>query len=163
MREQARNLPEQEVVMPADSPSSNVSPHVTRSVRFSRVRRLPRLVTAGATLTVGLGVYALLGQYHQVSSGEAAGAYLLMLILAIPLILTYAERAAALTGSGGTYNLAVSSGRISLAYGSGWLTLGGYVCLIALLGWGVATHLGLLTTQFFGLAFGPGQIGRAHV
>ena len=130
--------------MPADSQSSSASPHVTQPVRFSRVRRLPNLVTAGATLTVGLGVYALLGQFNQVSPNESAGAYLLVLILAFPLILTYAERAASIPGRGGAFNLASSSGKVWLAYATGWLTLGGYVCLIALLGWGVAVHVDLL-------------------
>jgi uncharacterized hydrophobic protein (TIGR00271 family) len=72
-----------------------------------------------------------------------------MVVVALPLVLTLAERAAVSPGAGGIYNLARSSGRMALTFTVGWLTLGGYISLLALLGLGVAMHLNLLIGQLF--------------
>jgi uncharacterized hydrophobic protein (TIGR00271 family) len=112
----------------------------------------PRSVTAlGASISVGLGVFVLLGQFSQVAGQQdLAAPYILLAIMAVPLILTYAERLGVTPGSGGAYNLARTSGLVWLTYGAGWFILGGYLCLIALLGWGAALHLDLIAGYFFG-------------
>jgi amino acid transporter len=76
-----------------------------------------RWVTAlGASISVGLGVYILLGPLLLVAGQQSLGPpYLVMAIIAVPIILTYAERAGVTPGSGGAYNLARMSGLV-------WLT-----------------------------------------
>lgn len=119
------------------------------AVQISRVMRLPGLVALGASVSAGLGVYTLLGQYMQLSPSQAAGAYLLLVIVGLPIVLTYAERAAVIPGGGGAYNLAQAGELGWLAYISGWLLLGGFVSLIALLGWGGGLHLNLILKSLF--------------
>jgi uncharacterized hydrophobic protein (TIGR00271 family) len=126
---------------------------VQKTVQFSRVMGLRRVVALGVSISGGLGVFVLLGQFVQAAGEQTLGVpYLVMAVIAVPLILTYAERMGVLPGSGGAYNLAHHSGIVWLTYSSGWLLLGGYVSLVALLGWGVALHLNLLTEFFFNLS-----------
>jgi uncharacterized hydrophobic protein (TIGR00271 family) len=123
------------------------------AVRFSRVMRLRWVVALGASISVGLGVFTLLGQYAQLAGRqELVGPYLLMILMAVPLILTYAERGSVISGSGGAYNLARYSGSVWLSFGAGWLLLSGYASLMALLGWGMALHFNLITENFFDLS-----------
>jgi uncharacterized hydrophobic protein (TIGR00271 family) len=133
--------------------SSQVESGVQPSVRFSRVLGLHSVVALGASISVGLGVYVLLGLFVQVAGRQAVGApYLFMGLLALPIILTYAERAAVIPGGGGAYNLARVSGNVPLTYAGGWLLLAGYASLVAILGWGVALHVNVLTEYLFELS-----------
>ena len=120
------------------------------AVRFSRVMRLQWVVALGATVSVGLGVFILLGQFALLGGRQTLPLpYLLTFILGLPLILSYAERGAVISGSGGLYNLARPSGLVWLKYGVGWLLLGGYVGLIILFGWGIALHLNVIIAKLF--------------
>jgi len=90
----------------------------------------------------------LLGQFVQIAGNETVGVpYLVLAIITIPLILTYAERASVITGD--SLEIAEAGGILWTTYGTGWLTLGGYASLIALLGWGVALHLNMIAGVFF--------------
>ena len=130
--------------------SSQAKSGVQPSVRFSRVLGLHSAVALGASISVGLGVYVLLGLLVQVAGRQAVGApYIFMALLALPIILTYAERAAVIPGSGGAYKLARVSGNVPLTFASGWLLLAGYASLAAILGWGVALHVNVLTEYLF--------------
>ena len=112
-------------------------------------------------MTVGLGVFVLLGQFSQVAGQQdLAAPYILLAIMAVPLILTYAEQLGVTPGSGGAYNLARTSELVWLTYGAGWFILGGYLCVIALLGWGVALHLGLFLRPAAGSCLADGSCDR---
>jgi len=122
------------------------------AVRFSRVLRLPWLVALGASVTVGLGVYTLLTVVVQnLGTGQVISPYIALGAIAVPIVLTLAERAAVIPGSGGLYRLAAHSGTLWVGYFAGWLMLGGYAMLTALLGWGVALGVDLLLNELFGL------------
>jgi len=135
----------------ADSPVTSSEKH--GAVRFSRVLRLPWLVALGASVTVGLGVYTLMTVFvENLGTGQVVGPYVGLGVVAIPIVLTLAERAAVIPGSGGLYRLAAYSGILWVGNFTGWLMLGGYAVLTALLGWGVALGVDLLLTELFGLA-----------
>lgn len=132
----------------ANDPVSSSKP----SVRFSRVLGVPWLVALGASVTVGLGVYTLLTiSVQNLGSGQVIGPYVLLGVVAIPIVLTLAERAAVVPGSGGLYRLARNSGTLWVGYFGGWLMLGGYAVLAALLSWGMALGVDLLLIAYFDL------------
>jgi len=129
------------------------SPERQGAVRFSRVLGLPWLVALGASVTVGLGVYTLLTLFvKNLGTGQVIAPYVGLGAVAIPIVLTLAERAAVVPGSGGLYRLARNSGTLWVGYFGGWLMLGGYAVLTALLGWGMALGVDLLLVELFGLA-----------
>jgi uncharacterized hydrophobic protein (TIGR00271 family) len=121
-----------------------------QSIRFSRVLRLNWVVAIGASASVGLGVYLLLPQVMQLYTEKLAWQpYLMMAVLALPIVLTYAERAAVIPGSAGAYDFLRPGEFLWQAYLMGWIIVGGYICLIAALGWGVANYLDNFLQQFF--------------
>ena len=132
--------------------SSVTSSERQGAVRFSRVLRLPWLVALGASVTVGLGVYTLLTVIvENLGTGQVVGPYITLGVIAIPIVLTLAERAAVVPGSGGLYRLAANSGTLWIGNFAGWLMLGGYAVLAALLSWGMALGVDLLATELFDL------------
>lgn len=120
-------------------------------VRYSRTVTLSWAVALGASVTVGLGVFVLLGSLGPLAGRQLAPAYLLAVALFTPVALTYAERAVVTPGSGGPYSLARAGEANRRAYFAGWLLLGAYVVLAALLGWGAALHLNLSLARFLDL------------
>lgn len=124
--------------------------HLSKTVRFSRTLNL-RLVTAmGASVTVGLGVYTLIFQVMRLSASDLAWQpFVVMMVLALPVLLTYAERASVIPGSGDVYDLVSRGEFLWPAFTSGWVLLGGYVSLIALLGWGTASFIETFLWLFF--------------
>ena len=134
--------------------SSEIKPPSENAIRFSRVLNLKQLVAMGSSLSVGVGVFILLGVFTRLAGAQSLiTPYLVMAVAALPIVLTYSERLAVLPGSGGAYNLARTSKQVWLVYLVGWFLLGGFVALIALLGWGVALYLDLLLTLFFDSSF----------
>jgi uncharacterized hydrophobic protein (TIGR00271 family) len=125
--------------MVTNSPSTATQ----RTIRFSRTVSLWRAVALGSSLTVGLGVFILIGLFLQQAGPQTPRAYLLALLLFLPIILTYAERAAVTPGTGGLFALARAGSLNWRTYATGWLLLGGHLALIALLGWGAALYLNI--------------------
>lgn len=131
----------------------NVVSRRKNAVRFSRVLRLSWVVAIGASASVGLGVYTLLEQVVNLSPLDSAWQpYLVMMVLATPILLTYAERAGVIPGSAGAYDLVRAGESLWLVYATGWILIGGYASLIAILGWSAAYHIGTFLQQFFDLA-----------
>ena len=131
------------------------SPQLTSStVRFSRVMRLRTLTAVGLSISVGLGVFGVLGNSFQTigNAGALTGPYLLLVIVATPIVLTLAERGAVVSGTGGVYSLVRHSGWLWQSYFTGWLLLGGHLVLSSLLGISAALHLNVLFQQLFALS-----------
>jgi len=134
------------------------------AVRFSRIMPFRWAVALGASVSIGLSIFTLLGVFAREAGPQTLGIpFLFMGIAAIPLVLTYAERGAVLPGSGGAYNLARPGGRVWLMFANGWLLLGGYAVLAALLGWGVALQLNLLFTRFFEITLNQNWLAVAVI
>ncbi|MCB0191196.1 MAG: DUF389 domain-containing protein [Anaerolineae bacterium] len=130
-----------------------VESRLHEAIRFSRVMRPSWVVAAGASVGVGLAIYTLLGQLVSAANRQSLDLpFLIFGLLALPIVLTYAERAAVTLDEQGVYGLARASGLVWLTYGVGWLLLGGFVCLIALFGWGAALLINLSTERYFELS-----------
>ncbi|NJO84902.1 MAG: amino acid permease, partial [Blastochloris sp.] len=123
-----------------NSPASSASPN-RPAIRFSRTVGLPRAVAKGCTISIVLGIFVLGDLFLQAGDAKTPQAYLAAMLLALPFILSYAERGAVISGSGGVYGLVRASGSTWRTYMSGWLLLGGHLVLIALFGWGAALYL----------------------
>jgi len=120
------------------------------AVRFSQFLRSRWLIALGTSVTIGLGVFALLGQVMQVTGIRSPAAYGLAAVVFIPLLITIAERASAKPEGGWAFNLVRMDDSLFLSYFSGWLTFAGHLCLAALLSWGAGLHLNRLVEQFSG-------------
>ncbi|MEZ4558454.1 MAG: amino acid permease [Caldilineaceae bacterium] len=97
----------------------------------------------GLTITVGLGVFTLMGVFVTASTRNIVGAFLLAAVVALPFLATYVERALVVPGREGVYSLVRTSSVLWHRFITGWLLLGGYAVLIALLGYGMALYLEL--------------------
>jgi uncharacterized hydrophobic protein (TIGR00271 family) len=98
-----------------------------------------------------LGVFIYLGFALDVAGTRAPLAYGLTVLIFLPVVLAYAERALAIPSGDGLLRLGRSDDRVWMAYADDWLALGGFAGLIGLLGWGVALHVNLLLGRLFGL------------
>lgn len=134
--------------MVTNSPSTATQ----RTIRFSRTVSLRRIIALGSSLTVGLGVFILIGFFLQQAGTQTPRAYLLALLLFLPIILTYAERAAVTPGTGGLFALARAGSLDWRTYATGWLLLGGHLALIALLGWGAALYLNIILERLLNVS-----------
>ena len=76
------------------------------AIRFlSRFLRFRWLIALGTSVTIGLGVFTLLGQVMQVTGIHASAAYGLAAVVFIPLLITIVERASAKPEGGWAFNL----------------------------------------------------------
>jgi len=133
--------------------NSEALPNATTSVRYSRVLTLRRVVGLGLTVGVGIGVFTLPSLLLQMEGALAArSSYLILFLIAIPFILTYAERAGVIPGQGGSYNLARFGGQLEFTFITGWTQLAGYGVLFALLAAGVALQMSVFADVFFKVA-----------
>jgi amino acid transporter len=82
------------------------------------------------------------------SGSEAPLIYIVGAIIFLPIILSYAERAAYAPRSGSPYEMARASGSVS-AFATGWLIMGGYVCVGGLLTYVVVMRLSVGLKLFF--------------
>ena len=133
---------------------SEARPHNT-TVRLSRVVQLPWAVALGLCVTVGLGVFTLLGEFVALTARKSAPIYVVFIFFSLPFIFTLWERAVSVPGAGGVYPFARTNRFLWHRFFSGWLLLGGYAVLIALLAWGMAYYLEALYIE----AMGSGSTG----
>jgi uncharacterized hydrophobic protein (TIGR00271 family) len=126
------------------------SPFRRQAIRFSRTIGLTRAIAIGCSITVVLGVFVLADLLLGRSASLVGLVYLSFGLLAAPIVLFYAERAAVLPG-GGPYALVRINGALLRVYAVGWLLLGTYLGLLALLSWGAALYAAGLTQWLFGL------------
>ncbi len=125
-------------------------------IRYMRSIGLSSAIALGASISVGVGVYVLLGRLIEISDATTASlAYLIAFIAAIPIILTCAERVSFLPIENGVYGLARQDSLLWIPYSTGWLMFGGLACLTAVLGWGAAVYADLLIRTFVAQELAP--------
>ncbi len=103
------------------------------SVGFSRYLGLPAVIALGAAVSLPLALFVLGGEVLRFAGEDAPQVYLLAAFLFLPAVLSLAERAGEIPGSGHPYQLARAGGSTRQAFAAGWLSLGGFVCVAALL------------------------------
>ena len=124
------------------------SDRLASSIRFSGVLNLPDAVALGWCISVGL-LFVVGGLILELSGNEAPLIYLVGVIVFLPIILSYAERAAYAPRSGSPYEIARSSGSVPMVFATGWLILGGYICVGGLLTHAVVKRMSVGLQLFF--------------
>lgn len=122
------------------------------SIGISGVLGLGSAVMLGATTAAALGVTVLAGEVLHVSGPGAPAAFGVALLFFLPMILAYAELAAQAPAASSPYEISRVAGSARLAFGTAWLSLGGYLALASLLTWGLATHLNVFLGNLLELA-----------
>jgi uncharacterized hydrophobic protein (TIGR00271 family) len=108
-------------------------------------------IAIGVSVTVGVGVYDLLGLLEtNYGARSLAKPYLILILVALPFILTYAERSRIFPKGDGVYTLVYRGRWLWPTFFTAWGLLGGYIALLALLGWGAGQHI-LLALRLFGV------------
>ena len=120
----------------------------TASVSFSRVMGLPDAAALGWCISLGL-LYVVGMPVFELSGSEAPLIYIVGAIIFLPIILSYAERASYAPRSGSPYEIARSGGSVPMVFATGWLILGGYICVGGLLTYAVVTRLSVGLQLFF--------------
>lgn len=126
---------------------------VNSVIRLGRSGRLSWGVALALSLTLVLNGFILVGWVTNHADVPVPLAYLLSMVLFLPVALTYAERAMATRDRAGRGILALfqAEGTSFRRFAAGWLLLLGYVGLAALLGCGLGFYVGLLAQTWFGL------------
>ncbi len=119
------------------------------SIRYSRYLGVSTLVAMGANISVGVGIYLLIGPILKIIGQQTPMAYLLTLVFFIPIILTLAERAPIIRDAGGIYDLTRARESVRPGFINGWMLMGGLLGLGALLAFGVALYFNYFLAQFF--------------
>ena len=109
---------------------------------------LPDAVALGWCISLGL-LYVVGMPVFELSGSEAPLIYIVGVIIFLPIILSYAERASYAPRSGSPYEIARSSGSVPMVFATGWLILGGYICVGGLLTYAVVTRLSVGLQLFF--------------
>lgn len=117
------------------------------SVRHSHILGLFPTIAIGASLMVSLGIFILLGTALVVA--KSSKPYLLLVLVYLPVALTYAERSIERSDGRGGIRLGRSSDPTWYTYAFDWLAFGGFASLIGLLAWGLAIYLNLLLGRLF--------------
>lgn len=132
------------------------------SIGFSRVMVLPDAIALGGC--VSLALLLVLGvSILRMAGGEAPWFYLLAALVFLPIVLSLAERSSEVPGNGDLYSLVRSVGSSHLLFAGGWLILGGYISLAALLAWGIANRLDTGLRIFFGFGIDPAWLAAGVV
>jgi len=91
-------------------------------------------ISTGVSIAVGVGIMAVLGRFAVVYGPKTNMlGYLWLTLFITPLILTYSERAEAISAPGGVYGLVRNRHGQVLSFLVGWLELGGYATISAIL------------------------------
>ena len=128
------------------------TPQRGSTVRYGRFMSLPRTIALGSSITIGLGIFVLLGFVLDIAGTRSPLSYGLLALLFIPVVLAYAERAIAYPRGRGIFRLGREDDPTWFAYAGDWVGIAGFAGVLALLGWGAGYHLDLLLQRFFSLS-----------
>jgi len=114
--------------------------------------------STGASIAMSVGIMAVLGRFAMLYGPKTNTlGYLWMALFVAPFILTYSERSEAISGPGGVYSLVRNRYGIVVSFFVGWLELGGYATVIAILARIIVVYSLTLYTALGGGAFGEGS------
>ena len=119
------------------------------SIRYSRYLGASTLVAMGSNITVGVGIFLLIGPILKTIGYQTPMAYILTLFFFIPIIFTLAERTPIIRDAGGMYDLTRARESVRRGFINGWMLLGGLIGLGALLAYGATEYLNFLLAQLF--------------
>ncbi len=101
--------------------------------RYSRVLDAPKVFALGASMSIGIGLFGLFGFFLQAyNPAELKKPYIFLVILAIPLLLTYIEKAVNLKGYNGIYEFLKNTNELWAIFFGSWFMILGYVGIISI-------------------------------
>ena len=121
----------------------------TRAIGFSRILGVRASVALGLSVSIPLVLVVMHEAVFAAVGSTAPLAYVLAIVLYLPLILSYMELAAGRSGSASAYQLAGSFRSSALAFTVGWLMLAGLISVAALLALAVAERMGVWLGYLF--------------
>ena len=131
--------------------AKNSSQDGRSAVRFSRVLGLPWAMAIGMSVTIGIGVFVLLGMVLRVASERTNLVYALVPLIYLPTILVFAERGLAYMEGNGAFQFDRARFPSSILFSNSWLSLGGFLGVTTLAAWGVAYHVNRALTSLFAI------------
>ena len=91
-------------------------------------------ISTGSSVAVGVGIMAILGRFAVIYGSKTTMlGYLWLTLFVAPLVLTYSERSEAISTLGGVYGLVRNRYGLALSFLVGWLEIGGYAAISAIL------------------------------
>ena len=101
--------------------------------RYSRVLDAPKVFALGASMGIGVGLFGLIGFFLQAyNPAELKKPYIFLVLLAIPLLLTYIEKAVNLKGYNGIYEFLKSTDELWAIFFGSWFMILGYIGIISI-------------------------------
>jgi hypothetical protein len=131
--------------------ANNSSQDGHSAVRFSRVLGLPWATAIGTSVTIGIGVFVLLGMVLRVASERTNLVYALVPLIYLPTILVFAERSLAYLGGNGALHFERAGSPSLTSFSNSWLSLGGFLGVTTLAAWGVAYHVNRAISSLFAI------------
>jgi uncharacterized hydrophobic protein (TIGR00271 family) len=117
------------------------------NTRHSRYLSLLDATTITSNITVGAGVFLIIGLVFATTGRQTPQAYFLSTAFFLPIIFTLAERVLAYSHQHGIIQSLTPKGGILVRYAVGWVMLGGLLLLTALAGWISGVHVSLLISE----------------
>jgi uncharacterized hydrophobic protein (TIGR00271 family) len=121
------------------------------SVQFSRTQGIFSAIAIGGSIVLAVDVFITRARLVERTGGAAPLAFLIAGILFLPIILSCAQRSSGAISSASFYFAARASGSAPRLFFTGWLMLGGYLTLGAIIAWATATRIDIGLQKIFGI------------
>lgn len=124
------------------------------SVQFSRTQGTFSAIAIGGSIVLAIDIFIARGRLLERTGSAAPLAYAIAAILFLPIILSCAQRSSGAISSASFYFAARASGSAPRLFFTGWLMLGGYLTLGAIIAWATATRIEIGLQKIFGIDLG---------
>lgn len=124
------------------------------SVQFSRTQGFFSAVAVGGSIVLAINVLIAGPKLIQRSGGAAPLAFIVAAFLFLLIILSCAQRSSGAISSGSFHSAAKASGSSFRLFFTGWLMLGGYLTLGAIIAYATAVRVDIGLEKIFGLHLG---------
>jgi len=124
------------------------------SVQFSRTQGIFSAIAIGGSIVLAVDLFIARARLIERTGGAAPLAFIIAAILFLPIILSCAQRSSGAISSASFYFAARASGSAPRLFFAGWLMLGGYLTLGAIISWATATRIDIGLQKIFGIDLG---------
>src|SRR5262245_11791801 len=124
------------------------------SVQFSRTQGIFSAIAVGGSIVLAVDVFIARARLVERTGDAAPLAFIIAAVLFLPIILSCAQRSSGAISSASFYFAARASGSAPRLFFTGWLMLGGYLTLGAIIAWATATRIDIGLQKIFGIDLG---------
>jgi uncharacterized hydrophobic protein (TIGR00271 family) len=121
------------------------------SVQFSRTQGIFSAIAVGGSIVLAVDVFIARARLIERTGDAAPLAFIIAAILFLPIILSCAQRSSGAISSASFYVAARASGSAPRLFLTGWVMLGGYLTLGAIIAWTTATRIDIGLQKIFGI------------